>query len=62
MAEWQRQRKRLIQSLNGDELKADEKLTRMREDEVKRLLFDPYLNGLVARSLGVRKITDYYHV
>lgn len=54
--------KKLIKEKEGDMKKVKDKLADMREDIVKEILFDPFLNKLTNRKSGNREITDFFKI
>lgn len=51
---------KVLQDKEGDEKKARDRINDLREDEVKKLLFDPFLNKLKNKKEGNREITDFF--
>lgn len=59
-AEYWKTEKEKLQVPDKSEKKIREKLADMREQEVKKLLFDPILNKLSNEKKGQRDITDFF--
>jgi DNA polymerase elongation subunit (family B) len=51
---------KILEDKEGDEKKARDRLNDLREDEVKKLLFDPILNKLKNKKEGNREITEFF--
>jgi DNA polymerase elongation subunit (family B) len=51
---------RLLEEKEHDEKKARDRLNDLKEDEVKKILFDPILNKLKNKREGNREITDFF--
>ena len=46
----------------GDVVKAKDRWNDLREEEVKKLLFDPILNKLKNKRQGLQEITDFFKI
>jgi DNA polymerase delta subunit 1 len=51
---------KLVKDKNGDVKKAKERWQDLREDEVKKIMFDPILNKVNNMKCGNRMITDFF--
>ena len=58
---WEEMRKQFQRDDRTDK-KIREKIQDMREEEVKKLLFEPFLRKLKNAKTGQREITDYWSV
>lgn len=58
---WQEEKKKLLIA-DKSEKQVRERLADMREQEVKKLLFDPILNKLANEKRGQREITDFFRL
>lgn len=52
--------KKILKEKEGDAKKAKEKLQDLKEEEVKKLLFDPYLIALENKKQGIKPLTEYF--
>lgn len=52
----------LLKDKEGDEKKAKDRLSDLRENEVKQLLFDPILIKIKNKRLGYREISEFFKV
>lgn len=57
---WEKTEKKLLVDKEGDVKKVKDKLADMKEDVVKEILFDPFLNKLTNRKSGNREITEFF--
>jgi DNA polymerase elongation subunit (family B) len=51
---------RLLREKEGNETKAKDRLQDLREEDVKAILFDPFLNKIINKRNGYREITDFF--
>jgi hypothetical protein len=53
---------KILKDKNGDVKKAKDRLYDLREDDVKKILFDDILTKLKNKKAGNREITDFYNI
>jgi hypothetical protein len=53
---------KLLSDKEGDVTKAKDRWNDLREEEVKKLLFDPILNKLKNKREGLQEITDFFKI
>jgi hypothetical protein len=51
---------KLLKDKDGDAKKAKDKWNSLREDEVQKMLFDPFLIKLNNKKNNMKEITDYF--
>jgi hypothetical protein len=53
---------KILQEKEGDEKKTRERINDLREEEVKKILFDPILTKLNNKRVGNREITEFFGI